>query len=291
MRVFDLFRNKQNRLKRELEGVVGDALSGAHPTLEALRQQLERNTIEWFLLSDQWPYKVGRSVVEQPPKGTALLNAGYRSNLTLPTLPTFDIRRGILRTMTTDTQIEVSVHVLEGNLNRVCFRTTDTSSFPESIRGWQYTPPSSSADSTIPVFVEPDYSVLQHPFERWLMGNIRERPNGSPGFPLDSPDYPLIFGYFRHVFSRIDFGDISFETSGQCFIVEHDGIKYWSFADDCTGDQYCFKNGEDQVWQLCHDPTEVKECGPFEAFLERLVDAGKDKKHEMRPNALADGNG
>lgn len=268
-------------LKRDLIATVPALLAGDHPTLDNLRAQLKHDVIGWDLRTNRSPYRVRGVVLEQPPKGTAVLVATLRSSRALPTSPTLELPRGKLSHPGDARTVSSSLGVSDGVLSRVLFRTSDDSEFPHRVKHWRYVAPSD--DSDLPVFEEPDCTALRGTFERWLVNAAPRRPNGQPDFCLSSAQYPEAFGRFRRVFNQVDLGPVSFHSQSQCYELEHDGRTFWVFASDHGGDPFCFSGGADVVYHLSHDSTQVEPLGPFETWVRQFFRAQEPSRGHTTP--------
>lgn len=132
--------------------------------------------------------------------------------------------------------------------------------------------------SCIPLFKEPDYAVLDHPFEKWLLENVQHKPTGNPEFPVVSEMYPESFGHFHRVFSSFKIRHLAFLSPSQCYDVDFQGQTYCAFASDAAGDLFSVLPGQDNVYHLRHDPQEVRDCGmTFEAFVKTKERGSKQK--------------
>jgi hypothetical protein len=258
--------NTHKKLQNQLVEFVDEILRGDHPTLENLRQQNEHDIHNWELLTDHKGYKVGGKDIERPPQGTAILNAIYTPTIFLPTVPTIELLRGKITHPSKSTAIQTKVWIYEGKLSRIVFNTEDNSSFPPSMKGWKYT--DFGGILNLPVYEVPNYSKLNHPFEKWLMAHIAQSPNGDPKFPVEADWYPSSFGHFHRVFTTVDVDDIRFFSPSECSEIDYQGRNYLAFGQDDRGNPYCFADGHDKVYFLDHDdPEEIVEVGSFEELI------------------------
>ena len=263
---------KHSRLKRDLIARVPTILAGEHPTLDNLRAQLEHDVTGWKFLTNRRPYRVQGLVLEQPPKGTAVLVAILRRSIALPTSPTFELPRGELSHPGQGRTILSLLDISEGALSRVLFRTSDDSEFPNRVKNWRYV--SSSNDAELPVLEQPDYSAVGGDFEQWLVNAVPRQPNGQPNFRVSSARYPEAFARFHRVFNEVDIHSVSFHSPSQCYELNQNGRAFWVFASDHAGDPFCFCGGADVVYHLSEDSTEVELLGPFEEWVRQLIREG-----------------
>lgn len=262
--------NTHNKLKNQLVEFIDEILRGDHPTLENIRQQNEHDILYWELLTTRKGYKLEKTDIERPPQRTAILNAVFTSTIFLPMVPTVEILRGKITHPSQSTEIQTKICIYEGKLSQIVFNTENGSPFPCSMKGWRYTDVDLSLN--LPVYEEPNYAHLNHPFERWLMENIAQSPCGDPTFPVEADWYPPSFGHFHRVFTAISIDEIYFFSPTQCSEIDYRGENYLAFGNDFQGNPYCFMNGRDKIYYLDHDdPEGIVELGSFEELIKEVV--------------------